>query len=256
MGASTESALEVIRTCRAMRRYTTEDVSRQDVYDLIDAGIRAPSGSNAQNWRFIVVRDMTVKKALASEVRKGTRWKINVDERRIAAMRKANELSSVDAERFERGAAAFRHLADHYEDTPVLICVCAVMDEATRRSTATLASIRTAIHEYGIVGTLKFAAAGRKIMEQSMWAAAYPAVQNILLAARAKGLGAVLTAPHFLAPPGRIERILDLPRGVKLAAIIPVGHPSGRFGPVTRAPIDRFVYEDRYGKELIPAVRT
>lgn len=255
MVGSTESALDVIRTCRAIRRYTTEDVSDRDVADLIDAGIRAPSGGNAQNWRFIVVRDHAVKAALAAEVRRGTRWKITVDQQRIAAMRQANELGSEDEERFERGLAAFRHLADHYEETPVLICVCALTDQSTRRATGTLISIRSAIREYGVVGTLRFAAAGRRNIEQGLWAAAYPAVQNILLAARAKGLGAVLTTPHLLAPPRRIESILGLPKRVKLAAIIPVGHPRGRFGPVARAPIGRFVFEDRFGQEWVSAGR-
>ncbi len=64
-------------------------------------------------------------------------------------------------------------------------------------------------------------------------ATAYPVVQNLLLAARALGLGAVLTTPHLFVP-GQFEEILDVPSGVRLAAIIPVGYPRGKFGPVGR----------------------
>ena len=62
--------------------------------------------------------------------------------------------------------------------------------------------MRRALEEFGVLGTLRFAVYGSRISDQAMWAAGYPAVQNILLAARAKGLGALLTAPHFLNPPG------------------------------------------------------
>jgi nitroreductase len=58
-------------------------------------------------------------------------------------------------------------------------------------------------------------------------------VQNLLLAARALGLGAVLTTPHLLTP-GLFERVLRLPKGTRIAAAIPVGWPKGTFGPVSR----------------------
>jgi nitroreductase len=76
-------------------------------------------------------------------------------------------------------------------------------------------------------------------------ATAYPAVQNLLLAARALGLGAVLTTQHFLAP-GEFERVLGLPATVTLAAIVPVGWPSGKFGPVARPAPETVVSWDRY----------
>ena len=241
-----EAVLEVIHTCRAMRRLEPRDVPDEEIDDLLDAAIRAPSGGNAQNWQFIVVRDPDVKRALGEEVRRGTRWKLAIDEIVLESHLQNGTLSEPESERNRRNARAFRALGDHYDEIPVLICVCVAPDTSTRRAAYSWRSVRTAVAEYGLIGSLRFAAAGRRLAEQAMWSAGYTAVQNILLAARAKGLGATLTAPHFLCPPGRIERILDLPREVKLCAVIPIGYPKGRFGPVRRRPLNEFIRDDRY----------
>jgi nitroreductase len=181
------------------------------------------------------------------EVRKGTRWKTTIDELRIETGLRSGVMSAEDEARARRALVTFNQFGELFEEIPVFICVCVDPDVATGRALASWASIRRALEEFGALGTLRLALAGARISEQAKWAAGYPAVQNILLAARAKGLGALLTAPHFLGPPGRIERILGLPKGVKLAAIIPVGHPQGRFGPVRRRPVEEFVFRDQYG---------
>jgi nitroreductase len=74
---------------------------------------------------------------------------------------------------------------------------------------------------------------------------AYPAVQNILLAARALGLGSVLTTQHFFVP-GEFEAVIGLPSSVTLAAVLPVGYPKGKFGPVSRPDPRSVVSWDRY----------
>ena len=244
---SDESVFDVIYTCRAMRRYKSQDVPEATILELLDAAIRAPNGGNAQNWRFIVVRDPEVKRRLGVEVRKRTRWKVTVDELRIEAARDAGILSPDDEARARRSLAAFHRLAERFEEIPVLICVCMVPDTSTGKAVTSRASVRRAVQEFGILGVLRLLVSGTRISEQAMWAAGYPAVQNILLAARAKGLGALLTAPQLLGPPGQVERILGLPKSVKLAAIIPVGHPQGHFGPVRRRPVEEFIFRDQYG---------
>jgi nitroreductase len=244
---SEESIFEVMYTCRAIRSYTSEDVPEATVLELIDAAIRAPSGGNAQNWRFVVVRDPEVKRELGDEVRKRTGWKATVDSMRIEMARREGLLSEEDEERARSSLATFSQFGDRFEEVPVLICVCVEPDTSTGRAVVSRASIRRALAEFGVLGTLRLAVSGSRISDQAMWASGYPAVQNILLAARAKGLGALLTTPHLLGPPGRVERILGLPKGVKLAAIIPVGHPRGRFGPVRRRPVEGFVFRDHYG---------
>lgn len=242
-----ESVLEIMHSCRAMRRFECRDVPDEEINVLLDAAIRAPSGGNAQNWRFIVVRDPEVKHALGEVVRRGTRWKMAIDEMVLEARLRKRTLSDKEAERSRRNAAAFRALGEQYEEIPVLICVCVVPDRSTRRAGFSWRSVRASVTQYGVGGTLRFAAAGNRLAQQAMWSAGYAAAQNILLAARAKGLGATLTAPHFLCPPGRVERILGLPREVKLCAVIPVGYPRGQFGSVRRRPLAEFVYKDRYG---------
>ena len=80
----------------------------------------------------------------------------------------------------------------------------------------------------------------------ALGASIYPAVQNLLLAARALGLGAVITTQHFFVP-GEFEAVLGLPRGTRLAALVPIGYPRGRFGPVTRPPVEDVVSWQRCG---------
>jgi nitroreductase len=77
-------------------------------------------------------------------------------------------------------------------------------------------------------------------------ASIYPAVQNMLLAARALGLGATLTTRHLLYEK-EAEAALGLPPGVHSYAIIPIGYPMGKFGPVGRGPLKEIVYQDRWG---------
>jgi nitroreductase len=78
-------------------------------------------------------------------------------------------------------------------------------------------------------------------------ASIYPAVQNMLLAARALGLGATLTTRHLLYEK-ETEAALGLPPGVHSYAILPIGYPMGRFGPVGRGPLVDVVYQDRWGQ--------
>jgi nitroreductase len=81
--------------------------------------------------------------------------------------------------------------------------------------------------------------------EQFTWSALYPAAQNILLAARALGLGSVFTTLHNTAEP-TIREVLDIPAEVKIAAMIPIGWPAGSFGPVNRRPVADFVHRNRW----------
>jgi nitroreductase len=75
----------------------------------------------------------------------------------------------------------------------------------------------------------------------------YPAVQNMLLAARALGLGATLTT-LYLSFEKEVEAALGLPSDVHSYALLPIGYPMGRFGPVRRIPLGEVIYEDRWGQ--------
>ena len=82
-------------------------------------------------------------------------------------------------------------------------------------------------------------------------ASIYPAVQNMLLAARGLGLGATLTTRHMIFGDD-VDRILGLPDGVKSFAIVPLGYPVGNFGPVSRAPLETFAHNEQWGTPFLP----
>ncbi len=126
--------------------------------------------------------------------------------------------------------------------------MCVQRDAIAEREARRPAALRAVIRHLGLLGAFRLARRARRNAEQELWATAYTAAQNVLLAARASGLGmgAVLTMPQVLAPPGTYERILGLPPDVLLAAVIPVGYPVGKFGPVSRPPVQDFVSWDRY----------
>ncbi len=113
-------------------------------------------------------------------------------------------------ERFARMLAAAEHLADHLHEAPVWIVPCA---------------------------------SGPRNAGSSV----FPAVQNILLACRALGLGCTLTT-LYLNFEKEAEAAMGLPADVHSYAILPIGYPMGNFGPVRRAPLQSVVYQDRWGE--------
>ena len=101
------------------------------------------------------------------------------------------------------------------------------------------------LRHFGAGGLFRLMGNSARIGGLADGSTAYPAVQNLLLAARAMGLGAVLTTQQFFVP-GQFESILGIPSNVTLAAIIPVGFPKGKFGPVRRPDPAAVVNWDRY----------
>lgn len=199
---------EIIHTTRSMRRLKPDPVPEALLRRVLEAGTAAPSGGNMQRWRFLVVRDPEVKKRVAVYYKRA--W----DEQAAPRYRTGVPAPGVSAERFARMLAAAQHLADHIHEAPVWIVPC-----------------------------LEGAA------NPTRWAGSsiYPAVQNMLLAARAVGLGATLTTLH-LNFEKEVEAVLGLPPDAHTYAILPIGYPIGRFGPVGRKPLGEVVYEDRWGQ--------
>jgi nitroreductase len=91
---------------------------------------------------------------------------------------------------------------------------------------------------------------GEEPPNRASGASIYPAVQNMLLAARALGLGTTLTTRHLLHE-REVEAILGLPHGVHSYAILPIGYPMGNFGPVRRGPLTDIVFLDRWGERYL-----
>lgn len=198
---------EAIQTQRAIRRLKPDPVDDEVVMRCLSLAVKAPTGGNQQGWRFIVVRDREVKAALARQYRMA--W---------AVYGRAGRLLRGGDESTKKTLDAVQWQVDHFEEIPVVIVPC-----------------------------LKGLSFGYPwVMRTSRYGSIYPAIQNLLLAARAEGLGAALiTLPLWnrLAT----HKILGLPYNVEPVAVIPLGWPRGRYGPTTRMPVERVVYYDRYG---------
>jgi nitroreductase len=215
-GSSTDredrlDVLEAIATTRAIRRIRPDPISDEDLAALLFAATRAPSGSNRQPFRFLVLRDgpiaVQAKALLARGFRAGWEAKSVADGYDSAA---TEDPTSPKA----RMARTMQEFVDTFEDVPVVVLPCLV-----------------------------------RYREPSSYegASIYPACQNLLLAARARGLGGVLTEWHALVE-DELRKLLAIPDGVFIAATIPLGHPRGGHGPVRRRPLTEFVYDDRWGE--------
>ncbi len=231
----------VMYNCRSMRRLRPEPVPEDVLLRLVEAATQGPSTGNGQNWRFVIVRDRDVIGRMAEPWRRGNAF---LTETAMAMPARPGE----DLDQRKRTLRAATYLAQHLTEVPALICVCVRRDRLAERAARSGTTLRAGLRHLGLWRLLRLALRARANTEQELWATAYPAVQNLLLAARAMELGAALTMPLVLAPKGTYEKILGLPKGTLLAAVVPVGYPQGRFGPVTRPPVETFVSWDRFSE--------
>ena len=230
---------DVMYTCRAMRRLRPDPVPEQTLLALVDAALHAPSGSNAQNWRFVIVRDVAQKERMREIWRKT--WGFYLETLAKADARPGEDLATRD-----RTLAASTWQLDHFLEIPAFVCACIARDELMAKVMSSPRTVGKLVRHFGIGGVARLLVGMGRTSGMADGATAYPAVQNLLLAARALGLGAVLTTQHLFVP-GEFERVLGLPSTVTLAAIVPVGWPSGKFGPVSRPAPQAVVSWDRYG---------
>ena len=198
------SLFDAIYNCRAMRRLETREVPEELLIRLIDAANQAPSGSNSQRARWVVVRDPAQKQKLADLNRKFAEPYIK---------------PSLENPESEAQAKMLRTVVwqmDHMHEIPALIVACFDYQEK-------------------VEGLGVYRSAG------SVW----PGIQNLLLTARALGLGA---APTTLALRDQdlVREALGLPETFAALCMIPVGYPKGKFGPVTRRPVEEIMRFDRW----------
>jgi nitroreductase len=199
---------EIMETCRSMRRLKPDPVPDELISKILQAGICAPNGGNFQRWRFLVIKDRKIKEAVQV-------WYKRAFDETIGPRYLASEPPpGVTKERYLRQHAAVSYLTDHFHEAPVWIVAC--LEDGPNPNRAAGASI-------------------------------YPAVQNMVLAARALGLGTTLTTRHLLYEK-EAEAALGLPRDVHSYAILPIGYPMGKFGPVGRGALAEIVYQDRWGE--------
>ena len=207
--------LDAVMTQRAVRRVRPDPVDDAVVRKCIELALRAPTSSNGQNWEFIVVKDGRIKKKLAKRYRQGWSLYYRTMIRRVAAR----------DESMAKTARAVQWQVDHFTEIPVLVVACLRL--GARDGKLPLVPMPHAV-ESGHYGSI------------------YPSVQNLLLAARAMGLGACLiTLPLWSVASAR--RTLKLPHSVTPCCVVPLGWPRGRYGPTTRRPVAEVTHLDTYG---------
>lgn len=213
------SLLEGIATTRAIRRFRPDPVPDGDLSSILWHATRAPSGSNRQPVRFVVLRDgpraRDAKSLLGEAFRTG--W---ADKRRDDRYEEGS--GAVESSPKARMAAAMQHFVDHFEEIPVVVLACLQLGHYRADQLSSGASV-------------------------------YPACQNLLLAARALGYGGVLTMWHFFVE-DELRTLLSIPDDVALAATVALGRPEGRHGPVRRRPLREVVYDDAWAERAAWAV--
>jgi nitroreductase len=150
--------------------------------------------------------------------------------------------SRMAAEQGRRTLRAVRYQEEHFAQTPALIVAC--YDTRPPRM-ADLPRLWRALRGLGWRRGWQVARRLGRCKLLADAASTYPGVQNLLLAARALGLGATLTVWHLFLEDD-FKRVLGLPRHVTAFALIPVGYPLGRFGPVNRVPAPEVIHWDRW----------
>ena len=200
-----------LATTRSIRRYRPDPIPDHDLATILWAASRAPSGSNRQPFRFMVLTDganaRRAKSVLGEAFRNGWRAKRSTDG--------FDTGSGVDeASPKARQARAMQEYVDSFESIPVVVLVC--LDRYREPNPYEGASV-------------------------------YPACQNLLLAARALGYGGALTMWH-LGVERELREILSIPDHVALSACITLGRPRGSHGPVRRRRLRDLTYEDRWGE--------
>jgi nitroreductase len=206
------SLQEAMTTQRAVRRVKPDPVDDAIVLRCLELALKAPTGSNGQNWEFVIVKDPAIKAKLGKQYRRAWRLYGGIG-RRLAARQQDESMKKI------LGAVGWQ--VEHFEEIPVLVVAC------LRGSRVPLLPMPP-------------------IAVSSYYGSIYPSVQNLLLAARSMGLGAsLITLPLWNSTTAR--RALGLPLSVHPCCIVPLGWPHGRYGPTTRKPIGEVVHLDRYG---------
>jgi nitroreductase len=202
--------LEGLVTTRAIRRYRPEPIPPNDLRAIMFAASRAPSGSNRQPFRFVVLTDgpnaRAAKRLIGDAAR--TAWR----EKRLADGYDSGSGANGESPK-SRMARSMERFVDGFDDVPVLILPCFVHYRA---------------------------------QTDFEGASIFPACQNVLLAARALGYGGVLTGWHSSVA-RQLADLLLIPAEATIAATITVGRPEGRHGPVRRRPLSETVFEDTWG---------
>jgi nitroreductase len=210
-------AIEALMTTRAIRRFGDAPVTDEEIWTCLRAAVQAPSGGNLQPWRFLVVRDPEQRARVAEVYRRSY---ARYEPALLASLPPFPDDAS--RERFARMLRSSRHLAEHLSEAPALVLVLAARVDLTLHDAEGPLDIGT-VH-----------------------ASVYPAVQNLMVAARALGIGSALTTVARIEHDA-LRRVCGIPDRFEVAALVPLGRPRGRFGVAPRRPAETVTYWDRFG---------
>jgi nitroreductase len=202
------SLQEAIYTLRAMRRLKADPIPVDDLRYIIEAATMACSPGNSQPWTFLVITDAKQKQRIAAIYRD-----IGLKVIRDGAL--ASGLLDAEMEQVYKNALI---LVDGLEKAPALIMCCVAGHPG-----------EGGIHQSTYYGSI------------------YPAIQNLMLAARAKGIGSTMTTLHK-AREQDIKNILAIPDDVETIALIPLGYPQGQWGRPKRKPQREVTFWNSWGE--------
>ncbi len=203
---------EALYTTRAMRRVRPDPIPETVQAKILDAAIRAPTGGNAQNWRFLLVDDADVMAGLGPIYREclGQLWGSIYKSQVEAANAAPTEPANVQFLKVQRSA---QHLADHFEEYPLLL-----------------------------FSFVQFDPTGGSI---------HPATWSAMLAARAEGVGSSMTSV-FMFQLDAVLDLLGVPKdeGWIFSSCVTFGYPTGRWGVAPRRPVDEVSFRNRWGEPV------
>jgi len=209
-----EATMKVIQDRRSIREWTEEPISEQDLAMILEAGRHAPSGENAQPWRFIIVRDAETRKKLGALAGGGSN-------RRFTAEFVTRQMQErfTDLQDEAKKKAAFEKLTSgqvsaFLANAPLNIVVCGKKD----------------------------------VWDMPLDTSA--AIENMLLMVTALGLGACwVIAPCIdIRDEERVKALLNIPEGFKAVSVISVGRPTRPHRPRPRMPINQIVFSEKWGE--------
>jgi len=203
---------EALYTTRAMRRVKPDPIPMDIQAKILDAAVRAPSGGNMQNWRFMLVDDHDVIARLAPLYQEslGNLWVTVYKD----ALEKANaDPDDPESAQFLRVQRSAQHLADHFAEYPLLL-----------------------------FSFCQFDPTGGSI---------FPATWSAMLAARAEGVGTALTSVFHFEVQAVLD-VLGVPsdEGWLFSSCVTFGYPTGRWGVAARRPVHEVSFRNRWGTSL------
>lgn len=203
---------EALYTTRAMRRCKPDPIPLDVQKRILDAAVRAPSGGNTQNWRFMLVDDADIKAKLGPIYRDCMTqlWATIYKERLEVANAHPDEPDNKEMLSIQRSA---QHLADHFEQYPLLL-----------------------------FSFVQFDPSGGSI---------FPATWSAMLAARAEGVGTSLTSVFFFQI-DKVLEILGVPTadGWLFSSCVTFGYPTGKWGVAKRRPVHEVSFRNGWGTPL------